>query len=1234
MPDLIPRLSVCFFSHSSQLAGAGRSLLELITELIKDHETVCYVVLPDNGPLKEKLEDVGASTLIVDYSWWCDFSRPTVEEINTRLNHSLRMLLERIRSDLVKINPDVVFTNTMVIPWGAVTASLLGKPHVWFVHEFGQLDHKLKFYLPFQRILKIIRDSSNLVLTNSNAVRRTLFGKTDDENIVTINQHIDICDVSTQEDSRSYFLRANSIKLIVNGTISESKGQEDAVLAVKELVQKKKDVELIIMGGHAPWYLKKLGKIVREENLEKYVRFHEFCEDPYSVVNQADIVLLSSRHEAFGRVTIEAMLLKKPVIGTNSGATPELIREGHNGLLYEPGDYRQLADKIGYLIEHREKIREFGENGFEFAKTTFTKETYGGELYKRLTDLRSEANLSSSPYFSFVTERLLDLQAAAKTWQQALEEKEEQIKSLTAERDRFSQEAEQLRATLQGQQHSMAQMSEDIYQLQHSVSYRFSLFCRWPLRKLWHFARSLFEGRGFPRVQIFAYQGLRTVFRLLPLKQQSRLRLKHFVFRYFPFLRPRSFGDETTSGIVSHELQPSSVASHAWLQEFYGERFDHYEPMSNSPVAETEIHLIAFYLPQFHPIPDNDRWWGRGFTEWTNVTKAKPQYIGHYQPHLPGEFGFYDLRLIDVQKRQIDLARHYGIHGFCYYYYWFSGKRVLERPLDQVLRHRELDLPFCICWANENWTRRWDGLEQDVLLAQEHRPDDDLELIQDLEPVLKDERYIKVDGKPLLIVYRVDILPNPKKTVKTWRDHCLKARLGEIYLVGAKTFGFEDPVSLGFDAAVEFPPHNITPLEITADVTPLNPAFRGHVYSYRDFMDKAISVDKTQHTAFRTVMVNWDNTPRRAGAAHMFADSTPSLYQSWLEAVCDHTIRNLSPGKRLVFINAWNEWAEGAHLEPDRQYGYAYLNATANAIRKYDVSKRVSVNRAKKLISVVLPSYNHEQYVGKALDSLKIQTQGDLEIIVVDDGSTDATPEVVQTFIDRHRGLNVRFLKQRNRGAHASINRGVAEATGDYIAILNSDDFYHHERLEVLLDALKRTNSKLAFSNIEIIDEDGAPVNENDYAVVLRTKINEIKSFPNIGYALLDWNVAISTGNLMFKREVFDLVGGFSDLKFCHDWDFILTALRYTDPIFVDKALYYYRLHRSNTISEAERTGEEEAARVLAKFFVFEQSQSHVRCNFPSRRNDGAYFAKFVRQHGFDKYIVEAKGLSGKGART
>jgi FkbM family methyltransferase len=449
-------LSISFFSHSSQiLGGAERSLLELTRELIRDHGVVCCVVLPNDGPLRQELGKVGASTLVVDYSWWCDASLPNDDEISSRLSNSFKAVLEQTR-ELKKINFDIVFTNTLVIPWGAITAFFLGRPHVWFIHELGKLDHDFKFYLPFRSVLRIIKDSSNLIFTNSNAVRKALFGEPSERNVLTIYYNIDIPpDALNQGDGSNYFSRRDATKLLISGNITETKGQEDAILAVKDLVDRKKDVELIIMGPASPSYLKELEQIVRDENLKGYVRFREFKENPYPVVNQADIVLLSSRREAFGRVTIEAMLLKKPVIGTNSGGTLELIREGHNGLLYEPGDYRQLADKIEYLIEHREKMREFGENGFEFAKTTFTKEKYGGEVHKRLTELRGVSNLSSSPFVSFVTKHLLDLQTTADAqiaqkeerlaaeMRQLSAQKESQIAAHVREQERLAAESQQ-----------------------------------------------------------------------------------------------------------------------------------------------------------------------------------------------------------------------------------------------------------------------------------------------------------------------------------------------------------------------------------------------------------------------------------------------------------------------------------------------------------------------------------------------------------------------------------------------------------------------------------------------------------------------------------------------------------------------------------------------------------------------------------------------------------------------
>lgn len=359
-----------------------------------------------------------------------------------------------------------------------------------------------------------------------------------------------------------------------------------------------------------------------------------------------------------------------------------------------------------------------------------------------------------------------------------------------------------------------------------------------------------------------------------------------------------------------------------------------YVPINEQNVdpADVLVKAIAFYLPQFHPIPENDAWWGEGFTEWTNVTKAQPNFVGHYQPHIPGELGYYDLRQPEVQKRQVELAKKYGVYGFCFYYYWFAGKRLLERPLDQYLADPDLDLPFCLCWANENWTRRWDGLEHEILIGQTHNEQEYLHFIQDISPNFLDPRYIRVDGKPMLLVYRIDLLPNPQKAAEIWRAECKRKGLGEIYLVAVQSFTITDPRPYGFDAAVQFPPHNLgdtgqKSLKIT------NPKFKGRVFDYKSAVNTMLQGGADGYTLFKTVMPSWDNTARRQNEANIFINATPSAYKNWLENVVTYTIQNLPWKKRFVFINAWNEWAEGTHLEPDRRYGYAYLQATADAIQ-------------------------------------------------------------------------------------------------------------------------------------------------------------------------------------------------------------------------------------------------------------------------------------------------------------
>jgi glycosyltransferase involved in cell wall biosynthesis len=354
-------------------------------------------------------------------------------------------------------------------------------------------------------------------------------------------------------------------------------------------------------------------------------------------------------------------------------------------------------------------------------------------------------------------------------------------------------------------------------------------------------------------------------------------------------------------------------------------------------LSGTDVKLIAFYLPQFHTIPENDRWWGKGFTEWTNVTRAVPQFPGHYQPHLPGDVGFYDLRVSEAQEFQVELAKNYGIFGFCYYFYWFNGKRLLEKPLDNHLNNPNIDFPFCICWANENWTRRWDGLESDVLISQDYTDDHDLALIKDLSVYFSSNKYIRIEGRPVLVVYRAQLLPNPKKTTEIWRRFCIENGFENPYLIAAESFGNSgDPGLMGFDAALEFPPHYLSQAQIDKRKIPIaNQDFSGNIYDYNLALKHMTSKSKPNYTLFKTTMTSWDNTARKQNNANIFINANPQNYQAWLEKNIEYTNKNFEANKRFIFINAWNEWAEGAHLEPDRKFGYGYLAATANALRRF-----------------------------------------------------------------------------------------------------------------------------------------------------------------------------------------------------------------------------------------------------------------------------------------------------------
>lgn len=340
--------------------------------------------------------------------------------------------------------------------------------------------------------------------------------------------------------------------------------------------------------------------------------------------------------------------------------------------------------------------------------------------------------------------------------------------------------------------------------------------------------------------------------------------------------------------------------------------------------------FIAFYLPQFHAIAENDEWWGAGFTEWTNVTKALPRYEGHLQPRLPADLAFYDLSNADTLRAQAALAARAGVYGFCIHDYWFAGRKVLETPLRLLLENRDIPMRFCLNWANENWSRRWDGSEDHVLLEQRYDPADPTGYVRSILPALADDRYIRVDGRPLVMVYRPHIIPDAARMFDAWREFLAREGLGNPYLVMAQSFGHLDPRPFGLDAAAGFPPHGVDLLaDNDRDFRHLfDIGFAGRVRAYSFLAREMLARRTGGYTAFPGVCPGWDNEARKPGHSTGFYGATPERYGAWLAAAAAQASERASPDERLVFINAWNEWAEGAVLEPDRHWGHAFSAQT------------------------------------------------------------------------------------------------------------------------------------------------------------------------------------------------------------------------------------------------------------------------------------------------------------------
>lgn len=377
------------------------------------------------------------------------------------------------------------------------------------------------------------------------------------------------------------------------------------------------------------------------------------------------------------------------------------------------------------------------------------------------------------------------------------------------------------------------------------------------------------------------------------------------------------------------------------------------ESFPRNEVACDTPRIIAFYLPQFYHFPQNDDWHGKGFTEWTTVCKGFPMFAGHHQPHIPYDVGFYDLKDTSVMHRQVDLAQQYGVSGFCFYYYWFSGQRLMEKPVNNYLKDTTLDFPFCLCWACDRWSKRWDAGTEDLLMDSFLQDGDATRFFEDIFPFVSDSRYIRIDGRPLLHIYHVRQF-----------DRAIYMRFIEELQRIAKTHGFTFYISIaltndffgemdytcihpetwGGDAFMEFPPHGILRFESMPrrkDISFVNPVFKGKIYDMDDFfLQRQYEKPLVQGKCFRTVFPSWDNTARKwQTSAMVYSNITPERYGQWLENSLHYTRSNLPTPEQMVFVNAWNEWGEGAHLEPDLYHGYAYLEETRKALERFSAQK-------------------------------------------------------------------------------------------------------------------------------------------------------------------------------------------------------------------------------------------------------------------------------------------------------
>lgn len=513
---------------------------------------------------------------------------------------------------------------------------------------------------------------------------------------------------------------------------------------------------------------------------------------------------------------------------------------------------------------------------------------------------------------------------------------------------------------------------------------------------------------------------------------------------------------------------------------YYEEQQDYSEKIKHK-----SIKVLSYYLPQFHPIPENNKWHEDGFTEWHKVRRANPLFCGHYQQHIPHEdIGYYLLNSSNVLKKQAEMMKKAGVFGQVFYHYWFTGKLILEKPAQILLQNQDVDMPFCFCWANENWTKKWDGNEREILLEQNYSKEDAASFIQYLIPFFKDKRYIRIDNRPVIFIYRPSSFPDFSLYKEIWTDECKKAGLPEPYIVATLTRGASSPLDYGMDAGAERVLHDWTNGNVSEMKNNLKQYIpvKGSVLNYKDVADYYIGQkDKKPFINFRSIVPTWDNTARYGNEALLLNGSTPAKFQEWMENLIKQAKRLLAKDKQVILVNAWNEWAEGAHLEPDIKFGYGYLNSLGRALSDIsfgDASVDSDNDQSSNLRNLTLKIEFTEDVLKILRNNIYLRKK------FIDCIANSTIFELCEVTISNKEIID--YIVRIKSSIHIKKNTDKY----DYKLLIGSINYFGNDMIEQLLKmGVYCKNSVVCANNFFDKKSDGINVNENG-------SINSYEAFP------------------------------------------------------------------------------------------------------------------------------------------